>query len=62
MTKELQTLVEIARKVVMTEGEREEQRRSFAFGNTNFENPDITRAMIDAQAEKLKRESQNERR
>ncbi len=33
--------------------EREAQRRSFAFGNTHFENPLITRDMIDRAAERL---------
>jgi hypothetical protein len=33
--------------------EKEAQRRSFAYGNTAFENPMITREMIDREAEKL---------
>lgn len=33
--------------------QREEQRRSFAYGNTAFENDRITRDMIDREAEKL---------
>ena len=37
--------------------EREAQRRSFAFGNTNIENPRITRETIDEQAEVLKQRS-----
>lgn len=40
-------LIELARAVKMTEEQWEEQRRSFAFGNTAFENPNITREMID---------------
>jgi len=37
----------------MSPEEKEAQRRSFAFGNTAFENPLITREMIDREAEKL---------
>jgi hypothetical protein len=39
----------------MTEAQREEQRRSFAYGNVAIENPRITRAMIDAAAAELDR-------
>jgi hypothetical protein len=38
----------------MTADEKEEQRRSFAYGNTNIENPLITRETVDKQAEQLK--------
>jgi len=51
----LSRLVELARAATSTDEQREEQRRSFAFGNTAFENQAITRAMIDSEAEKLKR-------
>lgn len=44
---------------VQTEKEKEEQRRSFAFGNTSIHNPLITRKMIDEQAEKLSVDRQN---
>jgi len=53
MTEELKALIEVARRVRPTPAEREEQRRSFAYGNTAFENHLITREMIDRQAEKL---------
>ena len=53
MTKHLENLLEAARKVVPTEQEEEEQRRSFAYGNTNMENPLITREMADREAESL---------
>ena len=33
----------------MTDGESEEQRRSFAYGNTKIENDLITRETIDRQ-------------
>lgn len=52
---ELDRLIELARTVKMTSNEAEAQRRSFAFGNAGFENPLITRKMVDEQAEKLKK-------
>lgn len=53
MTRELQELLNAAKKVVVTPEQKEEQRRSFAFGNTNIENPRITRETIDKEAEAL---------
>jgi hypothetical protein len=55
MTKELQELLEAAKTIVVSEEQKEEQRRSFAFGNTNIENPRITRETVDKEAEALKR-------
>jgi hypothetical protein len=49
-------LLELARHVTVSEEERETQRRSFAFGNTNIENQRITRDTIDRAAEQLARE------
>lgn len=48
-------LLEKSKGVEMTPSELEEQRRSFAYGNTNIENERVTRAVIDEQAEKLKK-------
>ena len=48
---------ELARDVPVTEAERERQRRSFAYGNTNIENARITRATIDKAAERLEKTS-----
>jgi hypothetical protein len=62
MTHALQTLIEAAKKVRPSDEQREEQRRSFAFGNTHFENPLITREMVDEQAEELAREQRNRER
>ncbi len=56
MTEVLKSLLEAARKAEPTPEQREEQRRSFAFGNTAFENKLITREMVDRQAEQLARE------
>lgn len=54
MTDDLKALIEAAKRVHPSPEHREEQRRSFAYGNTAFENRLITREMIDRQAEKLK--------
>jgi hypothetical protein len=59
MTDALKILIETARQVQMSDGEKECQRRSFAFGNTHFENKLITREMIDREAEKLQSMQKN---
>ena len=53
--KRLDQLVEKARNVRMTDEERAEQRRSFAYGNAAFENPLITKQMIRDEEGKLAR-------
>jgi hypothetical protein len=53
MTKYLEDLLEAARDFVLTPEEREQQRRSFAYGNTVIENPQVTREMVDRAAEEL---------
>lgn len=50
----LSRMIELARSVKMTEEQWEEQRRSFAYGNAAFENPNITREMIDEAADRIK--------
>jgi hypothetical protein len=55
MTKELQELLNAAKDVKISSEQKEEQRRSFAFGNTNIENPRITREIVDKEADALKR-------
>ncbi|MCB9384579.1 MAG: hypothetical protein H6509_08185 [Bryobacterales bacterium] len=55
MSKELENLIEATRNWKLTPSEQEAQRRSFAYGNAKIENPRITRAMIDRQAEALER-------
>jgi len=57
MTDYLQKLIEAAKRAPFSDDEREAQRRSFAYGNTNIENDRITREMIDEQAELLKQQS-----
>jgi hypothetical protein len=53
MGEELKRLVEEGRSVKMSAMEKEEQRRSFAYGNTAFENPRITREMVEREAKRL---------
>lgn len=50
---DLEYLIEKARKITMTPEQVAEQRRSFAYGNTAFENPAITREMVDEEARKI---------
>lgn len=61
MPEALATLLEAAKRYKPSEKEREEQRRSFAYGNTAFENSLITREMVDEEADKLAAEQQVER-
>jgi len=53
MTRALNALIEAAKKLKPSPEHREEQRRSFVYGNTAYENELITREMVDRQAEKL---------
>jgi hypothetical protein len=53
MTDALKKLLEAAKTARPTPEQREEQRRSFVYGNTHFENELITREMVDREAEKL---------
>lgn len=55
MTKELEKLLESAKKQAPSASEQEEQRRSFAYGNTKIENSRITRKMVDEEAERLEK-------
>ena len=49
----LKKLLEAAKTAKPTPEHREQQRRSFVYGNTHFENQLITREMVDREAEKL---------
>ncbi len=53
MPTRLQELLDKAKENVPTPEEKEEQRRSFAYGNTKIENPRITREMVDKAADDL---------
>ena len=54
MTTTLQSLIEAARQTKMTAEQRETQRQSFAFGNTHFENDEISRETVRRASELLK--------
>jgi hypothetical protein len=56
MNRDLEYLIEWARKHQITEEERTAQVRSFAYGNTHFENERITKADIDQAMETLEQE------
>ena len=60
MSKELDGLLKAARKVPMTTEQREEQRQSFAYGNTRFENELITKETVGQAAERLTATNEND--
>lgn len=65
MTKELEELVEKAKKINMTPEQATEQRQSFVYGNTHIENERITREMVaeaDAKVSKEEAHSSNQTR
>lgn len=53
MSRELEMLLAASNRERFTEEQREKQRRSFAYGNTHFENSRITRETVDRAAEAL---------
>jgi hypothetical protein len=61
MTRQLENLLEAAKKVVLTPEEKEQQRRSFAYGNTKIENSRITREMVDEAGDALNKSNQTSR-
>jgi hypothetical protein len=62
MNDKLKELLEAAKKAQPTPEHREQQRRSFVYGNTAFENELITREMVDREADKLAREADERKR
>ena len=54
MSEDLEELIEISRRVDLSPTQKEEQRRSFAYGNANIENERVTRETIARAAEDLK--------
>ena len=54
MSREIKELLQQATRVEMTSAQKEEQRRSFAYGNAKIENPRITQETVDKEAESLK--------
>lgn len=53
MTENLERLVEEARERPITGPELEAQAISFAYGNANFENPRVTREIVEEAARRL---------
>jgi len=53
----LAELIELARGYVMSPEEREQQIRSFAYGNVKLHNPAITREDIDCAADEIARKA-----
>ncbi|HEX3882181.1 MAG TPA: hypothetical protein VHW66_05950 [Stellaceae bacterium] len=49
----LSRLIEMAKAVRVSEDQREEQRRSFVYGNTAFENDKVTWEMVNRQADAI---------
>ena len=49
----LDYLVEKAKHVKMTKEQTAAQRKSFAYGNSAFENPQITKERIEEEAERI---------
>jgi hypothetical protein len=54
MSEELQALLEATKNLEMSPKQTEEQRISFAYGNTHFENEKISREIVNNAAENLK--------
>jgi hypothetical protein len=61
MTDDLEKLLEAARIAKPTPEQREQQRRSFVYGNRHLENEMITREMVDREAERLERDAARDR-
>ncbi|MEX2616465.1 MAG: hypothetical protein WD767_10240 [Alphaproteobacteria bacterium] len=53
MQASISQLVEMAKAARVTDEQREEQRRSFVYGNTAFENENVTREIVDREANRL---------
>jgi uncharacterized protein YifN (PemK superfamily) len=51
MTDSISRLIEMAKAVQPTDAQRQEQRRSFVYGNTAFENGRITQEMVNRHAD-----------
>ena len=49
----LNDLIEQARMLMMSEEAREAQRRSFAYGTAHIENADVTRELIEDEADRF---------
>lgn len=56
MPANISRLVEMAKRVHMTDAQKQDQRNSFVYGNTKIEYSDITKEMVDA----ISKESQKQ--
>jgi hypothetical protein len=52
----LEELVALAKTAPFMQDDREAQRRSFAYGNVKIENDQVTREMVDREADRLRLE------
>lgn len=57
MSEEIEKLIELGRDVNLSLPQKEEQRRSFAYGNASIENDRVTKEMVAREAEALKANS-----
>lgn len=53
MNDALKSLIDATKKLPQSSSDAEQQRRSFAYGNTKFENDDITWDIVNEQADAL---------
>ena len=53
MKTKLEEMVALAKTVTFMREDKEAQRRSFAYGNVKIENDQVTREMVDREAERL---------
>ncbi|MBL1257280.1 hypothetical protein [Methylocystis sp. Sn-Cys] len=61
MPRDLEILIEAAKRAAPSPEHREEQRKSFVYGNTAFENELITREMVEQQAVVVAQERHDQR-
>ena len=61
MGRNLDVLINRARSVRMSSVQREEQRRSFAYGTAKIENDKVTRETVNRAAEALARQGATKR-
>ncbi|MDJ0448362.1 hypothetical protein [Methylocystis sp. JR02] len=61
MPRDLEILIEAAKRAAPSSEHREEQRKSFVYGNTAFENELITREMVEQQAVVVAQERHDQR-
>jgi hypothetical protein len=53
MAEQLRDLIERAKRVAMSDADKEAQRQSFAYGNANIENSRVTREMVATAAQRV---------